>query len=853
MSPLRAAWLALLACLACAPLPEIEVGQCGNGVIEEAEDCDGFPAKIAGEHPAQCRAPGSVGACHLDCSRQSDGTQPECPAGWGCDASGICRRPTGAFESEREIEVGSATTLLTGDFDGDGRADVASLEPAEGVGITRVRFHYFDAQAQLAETRHFPLAVVAPVAADVSGDGLSDLLFSDSRIGLLRGRSDRNWVPDAFSSYRVYDSSIRTMSVFPGLVENTSAFVVFARLGGRDGVFAVNGDLNGMPHLVAEVPGPVESVVGDPAAGQLLEDPATYPCSQVLIAVRDQSSFWMYDFCTTRAGVAGPAWRAQAERRSVALDPPAGIDAPPLVADLNGDGHLDVLIGAAGITYAAYGDGQNLAPAVPYVVSPANAPGPIGNLPMPLAVWDVSSDGAPDFVLPSGVAVSSPAANGGGFDYANYAEHTAGFWSHALSADLNANQKWDFVAASSSHPGIDFFNGTASVNLTSFTIPTNRPVGQLVAGDFDGDQITDVAFTQISATTGVADSVYISFGASSGPPLAPSAVAQVNDIEQLSTFREGAIDHILVSSREQIGDRQRAALALLAGNGDRIPVASLDLTTFAEDGSTNSSAALRSALGGFLEPRHGDVLSLAFQRDAFDLLLADGLQAWLMPALAREGTPTRLAVDFDPELAPLSVGTLAAPLSLSVNSLDIDGDGRDEAVLAMPRKGGATCSVLLFQVEAERLQARGAWIVDEACARVEVRGLDADADGAPDLVLLTGASDGQSGSLSVFWNDGRGGFDAQHRSVLASDAPRAFATLPGTTARPRSIAYVNADGLYLVAATQQAREFEPAHLEVGRANCTGIVASDLNGDGATDLVYAAGGNLEVRKAILESR
>jgi hypothetical protein len=56
-----------------------------------------------------------------------------------------------------------------------------------------------------------------------------------------------------------------------------------------------------------------------------------------------------------------------------------------------------------------------------------------------------------------------------------------------------------------------------------------------------------------------------------------------------------------------------------------------------------------------------------------------------------------------------------------------------------------------------------------------------------------------------------------------------------------------------VAATQQAREFEPAHLEVGRANCTGIVASDLNGDGATDLVYAAGGNLEVRKAILESR
>src|SRR6185295_11500631 len=101
-----------------------------------------------------------------------------------------------------------------------------------------------------------------------------------------------------------------------------------------------------------------------------------------------QSSFWMYDFCTTRAGVAGPAWRTLAEQRSVALDPPAGIDVAPLVVDLNGDGHLDVLVGAGGASYAAYGDGQNLATAIPYVLSPANAPAPMRNLPMPLAATD---------------------------------------------------------------------------------------------------------------------------------------------------------------------------------------------------------------------------------------------------------------------------------------------------------------------------------------------------------------------------------------------------------------------------------------------------------------------------------
>jgi len=42
-------------------------------------------------------------------------------------------------------------------------------------------------------------------------------------------------------------------------------------------------------------------------------------------------------------------------------------------------------------------------------------------------------------------------------------------------------------------------------------------------------------------------------------------------------------------------------------------------------------------------------------------------------------------------------------------------------------------------------------------------------------------------------------------------------------------------------------------LDVERPDCSGIIAADVNGDGATDLVYAAGGNLDVRKAILESR
>jgi hypothetical protein len=847
-----AAWGALLALVACARLPEIDLGQCGNGVIEEeAEDCDGFPAPVASSHPAQCRAPGTFGQCHLDCSRQSDGTVPDCPAGWGCDDGGLCRRPTNTFETEPEIEVGSATTLLTGDFDGDGRADIVSLEPSEGVGITRMRVHYFDERAQLADTRLFPLPMIAPVATELSGDTRSDILFSDSRIALLRGRGDRTWVPDAFSSYRVYDTSILTMNIYPGPIEDTSSFVVFARLGDEgDGLYIVGGSTSGMPHSIGSVP-PIEEFVGEPVAGRFLED-ANYPCSQVLVAARGQTRFWMYDACTTRAGYVGPVWRSEAEQRFVELDPAAPIDVAPIVGDLNGDGHLDVLLGAGGIAYAAYGNGQGLATAVPFTIAPANVPQPITNLSMPLAVHDVTGDGAPDFLSDNTIALSAPASTGSGFDYSNYSQHPPGYWTRGLSADLNDNGNPDFIAASSSHPGIDFFNGTGTVNLTGFSIPTNRPVKHLLAGDFDGDQITDVAFTELSAATGLADSLFIAFGAGSGPPLPPRAVARVNNIQQLAKFREGAIEHIIVSSRENPGERQRGSLALLAGNGDRIPVASLDLTTFAADGSTNSSAPVRMVAGGFLEPGHGDVLALSFVRDSFELDLQVGMQAWLMPALASDGTPTLLNASFPPELAPITLPELAAPLSLSIAPIDIDGDGRDEVVLAMPRSDGARCSVLLYGVEPDQLVPRGDWIVEEPCQRVEVRGQDADADGAPDVLLLTGPSDASSGTLSVFWNDG-GRFALERRTVLTNDAPQAFAVLKATTARQLSVAYVNQSGLNLVAATEQAHEFQAPELEVARPDCTGIVAADVNGDGATDLVYAAGGNLDVRKAILESR
>ena len=183
----------------------------------------------------------------------------------------------------------------------------------------------------------------------------------------------------------------------------------------------------------------------------------------------------------------------------------------------------------------------------------------------------------------------------------------------------------------------------------------------------------------------------------------------------------------------------------------------------------------------------------------------------------------------------------------------IDAPTAEEAIAAMPHSDDQHCAVLTFTVDPVRLTTRSSFILDEPCRRVNISALDADADGFPDLLLLSGPSDASGGNLSVFWNDGSGNFDAERRTILTSDAPLAFASLKATPARRLSIAFVNPAGLFLIETAQQPRQFDAPLALVERADCTGVVAADLNGDDAVDLAYAASGNLNVLKAILEAR
>ncbi|HEY5924992.1 MAG TPA: hypothetical protein VIV11_25095, partial [Kofleriaceae bacterium] len=103
--------LAVLAVTACTDLPSFEPGQCGNGVIDRNEDCDGGP---------DC----------TQCSRTCE-TDADCamlPGQYLCGVDQVCHAPSGVFGQAAATTfpfvVGHGTV---GDLDGDRIGDIVGF------------------------------------------------------------------------------------------------------------------------------------------------------------------------------------------------------------------------------------------------------------------------------------------------------------------------------------------------------------------------------------------------------------------------------------------------------------------------------------------------------------------------------------------------------------------------------------------------------------------------------------------------------------------------------------------------------------------------------------------------------
>ena len=137
---------------------------CGNGVIEQGEDCE----PTLDNHGATCAPPGAANACHYTCGSAT------CPASYGCGVDSRCRQPTGDFvEAKGSPFVGQDEFVGVADFNGDHVLDVVTGNTFNGAQIS---------YGAAAHDGTFPVTTPFPVqydgqlgVGDFDGDGRADL------------------------------------------------------------------------------------------------------------------------------------------------------------------------------------------------------------------------------------------------------------------------------------------------------------------------------------------------------------------------------------------------------------------------------------------------------------------------------------------------------------------------------------------------------------------------------------------------------------------------------------------------------------------------------------------------------
>jgi hypothetical protein len=833
---MRALTFAVLCLGACADLPNIAARECGNSVIDPGENCDTIQLYPG----ASCRAPNTIGECHLDCRRQPSGMRASCPAGWACDPDDLCREPSGNFvPPSAPARVGGASVLIAADFDGDGRGEIVSRSLPNEVGEAVFRLHHFDVNGTLDDTRGFERRVGALSFADLSGDGREDIVFPLFGVGLVRGQPDRSLVPETFSPNPIAGSGLRQVSLARGQVDGQSGVVYLTAVQGTAGLYVVDA----VPRLSMRGPmhGSVDALAGEPASASVVEGDDS-PCRELIHGFRGESVFYVSDLCTRDA--TGLHWRNEVLQATVALAPPAGLTLGPQVADLDRDGHSDVLIGTDAGPYVAYGDGKVLQTAVPFQLALANPEQVPPQIEMPLAIADLSGDGAPDFVMPQRILASSTLPNATLPRYDVTFRNPGAPWSVAKIDDLTGNGEPDVIAAAATGSGVDFFSGTGTPVLIATSIPTAGPVAHLASGDFDGDTLNDLVFVEQRPRADLPDLINIAYGRAFEPPRAAVIAARIPSVQQVATHTGiGLVTHIALSSLRTTQAGFEGTLTWLFGSPDRLPISVVNLLTFADTGSLVDSRALALAAGAFTSAATRDVIAFAFaQRTQVPSF-------WLLPELASlSARVQQVPGSFDPRLMPAQVRADGSYRNqLAGTSAQLDSELRDETVWAMPADQGQRCALAIAGLQLEPaplVVMRNTLFFDFACLDPQIAAVDLDGDQQRDLVLLGGSRGAGDRKLVVLWNDA--GFANERSTLIDGISPQAFAVLakPGALS---TLAVVTTSGLFTIVQAP-ARTFAPALKIMALQQGTGLAASDVTGDGLLDLVVADAGDVSVYRA-----
>jgi hypothetical protein len=882
----------------CDSFEDIRPGKCGNNIVEPArgEDCDHFDrAGMA------CRSEnvGDPLECRFDCRlRAPDGSLAAnaaidpgmCSAGWTCGLDGVCRSSSGGFETVGIPLQESAIGLIPGDFNGDTHVDVLS------VGTAGISVHFLDQGGAYAQSVHVPISNAQPAVGDLSGDGIDDFTMSTSvGLGVQRGQTSRDLEPVAFPIFVVPD--VDGLRLFP--------VVLPAVLGEEEGValFAIAkvGDTWALTH--AGVPGfrtltsktITHTVVGPTAS--------TLPCDKIAVAFANPASIEIHAPCDEFGNPASPGAQPSGFPQIVKLASEGFTPRRFFFRDRNADGVLDLVISAVTQddppTYeieVALGDfSGNYGP-----------PSPIPTKSELLAIGDLDGNAEPDFVFGDGVYLK-----GGAKEYV--VKNEGERWTEAVIADLDLNNQLDVIAASDRRPNLDFLS-SYDVNpgsdppptFTRFLIPTLGGAELLTTGNFDGDLLPDVAFSEVplSPIGGKRKEreLAVAFGALFATPAAPSRFGRFDEgIEQiLPTYLpydgvDASLELGVVALRRSRKDspKTEATVHIFQGNSERLLQAAKiisDLPDNTPPGVVDTRyEPVRSFIGSFdlqasSTDQSDDLAVIAFSKKKElsnkPFFLLGKVEGDVRASF--DGVNKLAAL---PELDPSPVARL---LIEGVVVKDLVKDNlSDELVLSLPVETDGLLGSSLHRAvpDSSGWKLTTLHEAEPSVVYVGLRAADIDRDTLVDIAAMRitfESKDDPNPAYEpvVFWGKGDGELDAPvvlDLSIIEQcDASRPF--LPSSLAvletglspedivaakkanldmqeedtiadRTKEIILVDPFGAYRITVDRETRTFSAPRCLEGVPGGNVVVAADITSDGIEDLLVAAPGSTYLIKGI----